>query len=131
MEKSKQQGQYRWAVGPYQAKAGLVSQADQKDPEMTLVWIPTSTLMRLTDRDQKRTIDPAKIERAVAFWQEGGFMEPPVVSLYDQSIVFADGRHRTLAAHSLGIRHIPVVVPKEETQGFRSLISGSSQRGGR
>jgi hypothetical protein len=129
METHKKKPQtYRWAVDEYVSKARPVSRVDQADPEMAVLWIPTATLLRLTETGQRTSLKADKLARAVAFWEKGGFMEPPVVSLYGRHIVFADGRHRTVAAKTLGITHVPVVVPKEEAGGFRTLLSGSRRQ---
>jgi hypothetical protein len=64
-------------------------------------------------------------EKAKEHWRSGKFMDP-VSIIYDNekdACVFADGRHRLVAAYQLGARKIPVLMRQSDSTNIDNLLS--------
>lgn len=127
-EQKKQTRHYGWAVGPHLAAARPVSQVEQRDAKNTVAWVATDKLVDLMDPSQKESVHPGQIAEVMTFWNQGGLMEPPVIATYDDRLIYADGRARVLAAQAAGVRHVPVVLPKDELDTLHTLIGPPSPR---
>lgn len=46
--------------------------------------------------------------------------EPSIAHIYDDKLSFTDGRHRILAAKELGLKLVPVEVPKDQVELFKT-----------
>lgn len=126
----------RWAVGARKGQASSLSQRDQDDPDNAVVWVPLETLMAATDRDFRLDFDgtggpnarAGRVDRAREHWETGGFMDPPLINVFGPQVHFVDGRHRLVAAHALGERVGPVVIPQAELTDLKRLVPVVSRR---
>lgn len=62
-----------------------------------------------------------RVTRARAHFGRGDAMNPSIVGVQDGQVVFMDGRHRLVAAHQMGERTAPVVVPRGEAEALRAI----------
>ncbi|KKM82479.1 hypothetical protein LCGC14_1319100 [marine sediment metagenome] len=122
-----------WAVGKDKEHASNTAKNDLLDPDNELVWVEIKDLFDKTEEQQRLDVeDPVggrysignRVERARDYWQEGGYMDPPLVGWndYKQTFNFTDGRHRLVAAYQLGERWAPVIVDRESVEKLRELV---------
>ena len=51
-----------------------------------------------------------RFSRSIQHWQEGGRMDPPILSIQNRQVNFLDGRHRLVAAAQLGEIEAPIII---------------------
>jgi hypothetical protein len=55
------------------------------------------------------------VARLLDNWANGKFIDPPTIGFdSNDDLVFTDGRHRTIVAHYLGEKRIPIAVANGE-----------------
>ncbi len=51
-----------------------------------------------------------RVSKAMQYWQDGGRMDPPILSVQNRQVNFLDGRHRLVAAAQLGETEVPIII---------------------
>ena len=98
-----------------------------------IFWVDANELLPKVDPNFRVTPDSKenhignRMQRAIAHFQSGQFMDAPYIS-YDPNnkrfpVMFGDGRHRTAAAISMGHSIIPVKVDPEDVKGLSQHIT--------
>ena len=120
-----------WAIDTNIDKALPWSKKDQTNDDYKLIWVDIRKLMAAVTSDFRLDLDDpeggpnvikGRIEKAIDHLQQGGHMDPPLVSLGYNGIDFTDGRHRLVAAYRLGDKTAPIIVPKEQAKKIMELL---------
>lgn len=122
-----------WAVGEYINQL-LNEELNPNENRCEIIFVNTKTLIDLSDFKEVNlnclwtgeNINDERIKRILNHWKNGKHLDPPLVYLKFNKVLFADGRHRAKLSHFLGFKEIPIAVLKRDLRRLQILIKESN-----
>jgi hypothetical protein len=119
----------KWAVGKQIKHATVYSRHDQQNNENEVVWVEIDRLFDALASEYRDKNDPAVadgVSRALEHWEDGGWMDPAQVGVFDDQVHFVEGRNRLIAARRQGALFAPVIVPEDQLGKFKELLGAGT-----
>lgn len=127
--------QVQWATGPNLKHAQPMAQRLQSperddyvlvEVDIERLWdqLDTGSKVDLSSEEGGGQSMRTRIPKAKSHWEGGGYMDPSsvVYNKYKDTFDVSDGRHRIVAAHQMGERIVPILIPDYQLEVFKEKL---------